>query len=163
MDVRLGPSKRLNNTESMPSNCSAGEDSWESLELQGDQTIQSWRKSTLEGLMLKLKLQNSGHLTWRDDSLKKTLRMGKMKGKRRRGWQRLRWLDSIIDSMNMSLSKFWMIVDREAWRAVVHGVAKSRIWLSDWSDLICTVLHSGYISLHSHQECKRLLFSPHPL
>ena len=82
---------------------------------------------SLEGLMLKLKLQAFGHLMQRADSLKKTLRMGKMEGKRRSGWQRLRWLESIIDSMNMSLSKFWVLVkNREAWRAVVHGVAKSR-------------------------------------
>ena len=80
---------------------------------------------SLEGLMLKLKLQYFGHLMQRVDSLEKTLMLGKTEGKRRRGQQRMRWLDSITDSMNMSLSKFWEVVkDREAWRAAIHGVTK---------------------------------------
>ena len=79
----------------------------------------------LEGLMLKLKLQYFGHLMWRADSLEKTLMLGKIEGKRRRGWQRMRWLDGITDSRDMILSKFWKIVkDREAWHAAVHGVTK---------------------------------------
>ena len=135
-------------------NYGVGEDSWESLGLQGDQTSQSYRKS-----VMNIHCQYSGHLMRRTESLEKTLMLGKIEGERRREWQRMRWLGGVTDLMDMSLSKLQELVkDRKASHSAVHGVAKSQTRSSDWTELKWKRLTFEYWQSKWNEIVTELLF-----
>ena len=139
MDVRVGLWRNLSTENSMLLNCGVGEDSrvpWTARRSNQSILKEISPGCSLEGLMLKLKLQYFGHLMWRAESLEKTLMLGGIGGRRKRGRQRMTWLGGITDSMDMGLSRLReLVMDREAWRAVVHGVTKSQTQLRGWIEL----------------------------
>ena len=166
---RWGPKRRLSSEELILSNCAGRllRAPWPARRSNHSILKETNPEYSLEGLMLKLKLQYFGHLMQRTDSLEKTLMLGRIEGRRRRGQQRMKWLDGITDAMGMSLSKLQEIVkDRKAWRAAVHGVTNSWTLLSNWTTATRQKTEEGGICpffscLTSCTETSHLIFCSH--